>query len=437
MKHVEEMMKGTPLLLRMMGDGPGAEKMKIYVFQVDSTGQFLQWSEADGSPAGKVPISSIVDVAEESSNESEDMGGMIRVTSVENQGFEQQMDLIFASPEDVVTWRDGLRFMVDAARTPNASSPKASALASKRPRTAGGNSGPGTSTAQGTSMGQLAERIQLQDELILELRQENSVLNQIAKQKDEIVKQKDLAIAALMQEVKNRGTKSDHSSKTESTSRESDNHLRDREMAIIKGKNSKLKKMVEKKQRTITNLMQTLQSALGGQTSDADMLQTEDDDDDEADSDEDLGTSAAAMAAQAALAPGCLADSSSESEGGQLQAPQAAAPQQLSSPQQLAAKKARERAELAAAATRAGFGQATASPSAVAAQKKGAGFDFSAVGGVASMARCSMSKNSKVALDILSKEMGCLEEKKRAVEQLAKQLEPPSDDDEDDAFPLQ
>merc|ERR1719281_1645588 len=119
------------------------------------------------------------------------------------------------------------------------------------------------------------ERIKLQEELIVELREENSVLNEIVKQKDDIVKQKDLAIEHLMQELKNRGTKAEQCHKTESTSRESDDHLRDRETAILKRKNQRLQKMVQKKQQTITNLMQTLQSALGGQTSDGDMLKTE------------------------------------------------------------------------------------------------------------------------------------------------------------------
>lgn len=442
MQHVKEMVTGTPLLLRQLGEKGGKENLQIHVFQVDSKCQVLSWTDTDGSPAGDVSISSIVDVSEETSNDPEDMGGMLRVTSVNAKGLEQTMDMIFASREDVITWRDGLRFLVDAAHSTKAASPTASVAISKKARTSEVVAGAGLSTAEGASERQLVERIQLQQDLISELRQENRVLHDITKQKDEITKQKDLEIARLSQELKNRGTKMEQLSKTESTSRESDDHLRDREMAIVKRKNLRLKKMVQKKQKTITNLMQTLQNALGGQASDADMLQTEDDDD-EADSDMALGSAPAAVAAARALDPQCLTDSDSDPEAireevqaltRKRQSPKAASPQPPQSPQQLAARKARERAELVAAATKAGFGQATSSPSAAM-----AGFDFSAVGGVpATMGRGSMSKNSKTALEALSREMQLLEDKKRTVEQLARHLEPPSDnEEEDDGFPLQ
>lgn len=58
------------------------------------------------------------------------------------------------------------------------------------------------------------------------------------------------------------------------------------------------------------------------------------------------------------------------------------------------------------------------------------GFDFSAVGGGPPGVRKSTASLQKLAED-----MALLEEKKRRVEQLAKSLEPPSED-EDDGFPL-
>jgi len=66
-------------------------------------------------------------------------------------------------------------------------------------------------------------------------------------------------------------------------------------------------------------------------------------------------------------------------------------------------------------------------------------FDFSAVGGMPStLSHAGMSKASAAALQVLAKEMMTLEEKKRTVEELARDLEPPSDDEvEDDGFPLQ
>lgn len=43
---------------------------------------------------------------------------------------------------------------------------------------------------------------------------------------------------------------------------------------------------------------------------------------------------------------------------------------------------------------------------------------------------------STAALEDLARELASLEEKKRVVEQLARKLEPPSDNEEDDGFPL-
>merc|ERR1719498_1694369 len=126
-----------------------------------------------------------------------------------------------------------------------------------------------------------------------------------------MVKQKDAVIHQLTQDLQSRGTKSVHCNKTESTSRESDDHLRDRETAILKRKNLRLQKLVKKKQKTITNLMQTLQSALGGQTSDGDLLRTEDDAD-EVDSDAPWDTSNVRSPQRAAAA--AASDSGSESE---------------------------------------------------------------------------------------------------------------------------
>jgi len=442
-QHVKEMKKGTPLLLRKLGENAGQENLHIFVFQVDTSSKFLKWTETDGSRVSQVPISSIADVCEERSNDPEDMGGMIRVTFAEKEGSEPPpMDLIFASREDVVTWRDGLRYLVDAARSANGArspngvrSPSAAVAASKRPRTAGAGA-PATEAPVSAGVGQLLERIQLQQELITELREENGVLNEIVKQKDDILKQKDLAIEHLMQELKSRGTKGEHCGKTESTSRESDDHLRDREMAILKRKNLKLKKMMAKKQQTIANLIATLQSAVGGQASDADMLRTEDDEE-EADSDGAVGGSSAALAAASAAARALASgDSGSEPEAIREEMRKVSSPKQPLSPQQ-AARRAQERAELAAAATRAALSKASNSPSAAA--QRGMGFDYSAVGGVPSLGRSSMSKDSKAALEALARDMEVLEQKKRAVEQLARTLEPPSDneDDEDDGFPLQ
>jgi hypothetical protein len=241
------------------------------------------------------------------------------------------------------------------------------------------------------------ERFKLQEELIAELRQENGVLNEMVKQKDAVIQQ-------LTRDLQSRGTKGDHCNKTESTSRESDDHLRDREMAILRRKNLRLQKLVKKKQTTIVNLMETLQSALGGQTSDGEMLRLEGDAD-ELDSDTALGSTALSGPAGRAAAESDCSESGPEAvrevlANGSLSQVLASRPQTRT----LQSPAAQQRAAVAAAPP--------------------------PVGG--------MSRRSKAALEALAKETSLLEEKKRLVEQLARSLEPASDnDEEDDGFPLQ
>merc|ERR1712232_991467 len=51
---------------------------------------------------------------------------------------------------------------------------------------------------------------------------------------------------------------SQHCSKTELSSRESDDHLQEREAALLRQKNKKLEKDIRAKQRTISELLKTL-----------------------------------------------------------------------------------------------------------------------------------------------------------------------------------
>lgn len=456
------------MLLRKLDKNGCQEHLEICVFQVDPAGKTLQWfSNNNDDDSDQVAIGSIADVSEERPGRGEELGeegGMIQVTFT-GASRRDPMQMIFASAEDVVTWRDGLRFLVDVARAEQRSgSPKAKASPGKAVASQGGSrqvsrvdaaaaGAPASKVSAG--VGQLLERIQLQEELIKELREENSVLTDIAKQKDDLVRQKDLEIANLMKELKNRGSKSENFNKTESTSRESDDHLRDREMAVLRSDNKRLKKQLHKKQVTITNLMQTLQSALKGEASDADMVRNQDDE--EADSDSPVALAAAVRALP------CSTDSGSEPEAireevralaSKRESPQAASQGRFAPPGRAMPKSAqggRQGASAQASAkgsslspaaqreTLAAQARAQAMAAAVAGLGGSPGFDFSAVGGDPRMARGgSMSKESKSALEALARQTELLEERKRAVEQLARHLEPPSDnEDEDDGFPLQ
>jgi len=469
------MLTGTPLLVRIVND-KSQESLQICTCRIESNNQVLTCTEQDGQRRNhQVQINTIAQVLEDRPSDPQEQGS-IRLTFVGQQGSPKSMELICASQEDHVKWLDGLRSLAGAAAkraSPQASparSPAAAAKAaatSQRTRAMGVSTGVGAMSvdpeAAGFSMeqvGQLLQRVQLQEELITELRQENGVLNVMVKQKDAVISQ-------LTHDMQSRGTKGDHCNKTESTSRESDDHLRDRETAILKRKNVRLKQQLQKKQKTITNLMQTLQSALGGQTSDGEMLRTEDEGD-EVDSDtaadggatrggqlqasEGSGSEPEAIREEVRALTGKLARLERDVE--ELNIPEgfAGSPSQWT-PAQSQAMLAASKAAAAASAgpfqpPPRGAAQQPSSPAAqrkaavVAAAKAGspsrgmAGFDFTGVGGVPSVGGGGMSKGSKAALEALARETKVLEEKKRTVELLARQLEPPSDE-EDDGFPLQ
>lgn len=471
------MLTGTPLLVRIVNE-KSQESLQICTCLIESNNQVLTCIEQDGQRRShKVQINTIAEVSEERPIDPQDQGS-IRLTFSGQQGSPKSLELICASQEDHAAWLNGLRSLAGGAAkraSPQASparSPAAAARAaanSQRSRGMGVSTGVGATSvhpeAAGVSMemvSQLLQKVELQEHLITELRQENGVLNVMVKQKDAVISQ-------LTHDMQSRGTKGDHCNKTASTSRESDDHLRDRETAILKRKNVRLKQQLQKKQKTITNLMQTLQSALGGQTSDGDLLRTEDEGD-EVDSDtvadagatrggqlqasEGSGSEPEAIREEVRALTGKLARLERDVEELGIPDGFAGSPSQWT-PAQAQAMLAASKAAAAASTGPGPFqppprGVAQHSPStaaqkkaaAVAAAKAGspsrgmADFDFTDVGGVPSLGEGVMSKSSKAALEALARETKVLEEKKRRVEELARQLEPPSDE-EDDGFPLQ
>jgi hypothetical protein len=409
------------------------EKLRICTCKVDPKGQVLHMVENDGSnQTHRIPMSTIAEVQDVTHTPEEmerlfgeDQACPVRLTFKNAQ--QQPLEMIFAAVQDFMVWRDGLKSIVvgGPASPPRAAKSAAKAKAAS-PRAAQANPPSRSGVAGQDNAHLLEEQLMLQEELIAALRQENGVLN-------EVVKQKDVVIQQLTLDLQSRGTKGDHCSKTESTSRESDDHLRDREMAILKRQNLKLQKEVKKKKQTIENLMQTLQNALAGQTSDGDMLKTDDDADDDDDSDVAMAPAAAPRNRPVSGVPMSVG---SESEPEDIREEMRALTElmqiagsngiTLSSPpvaQQPRSPAGQKRAAIAAT-------QAGNAPQGM------AGFDFSAVGGAAP-AIGGMSKKSKSALEALTGEMRILEEKKRKVEQLAATLEPSSDAEEDDGFPLQ
>jgi len=342
-----------------------------------------------------------------------------------------------------------------------------------------------------TWMGQedVQRRLQQSEDTVKQLREENNVLK-------ESVKRKDATIAQLLRDAESSPVGVERFSKTESTSRESDHHLRDRDISILQRKNRKLQKALKAKQKTITDLHKLLGQVLeggGGFTTGG------------GEEDEDGGASSDGVAAPAPqhIATGSQGrpnrmlatradpkgDSGSEPEeikeemrelagklarlerdveglslveqgvaarpttggggrGGLTVAGGGAAPGLLapaeihpttnpSSQQRLV--------RLAAAQAAMPVAQAVASQFQPPVRTGGAhiGTATSLAAGALAVAPPPLSKGSPqsrigstMALQALADELELLEEKKRVVEQLAKTLEPASDAEEDDGFPL-
>lgn len=476
-RHVKRMLLGTPLLMRKV-QANGKEDMKICIFNVSEDMTHLSWSEqldGDGS-SHEVKLSTIVSVKEEpgsDSMEDEDQGSLVLTMKDEGSGKLSTMELTCASAEDFVTWREGLQFIIGGGKISAdiPESPASSVATAKRLRT----SAPPTPSASLSSAlmqtepqagsSEMREKIRQQDDEIAKLRQENRMLH-------EMVKRKDVTIAQLQRDLQNRPTASDLCSKTESTSRESDDHLRYRETVILKRKNQRLKSANEAKQQTISQLMGVLQNCLEKQN-EALQLEDSEEDMDVADIPRPRGVQGASAQQPARDLTGDDDDSSEpdaireemRSLAGKLEQlerdveelhPQESFGQGLGMPASTpmansavaTTMPAVPPAPAAAAPVVAALSSTAPAPNGnfrppprVSAPEQAPAFDFSAVGGAppslggvpgARPVRCSPA-----ALQALEKELELLAEKKQVVERLARQLEPPSDnEEEDDGFPL-
>lgn len=468
-RHVKRMQAGTPLLLRASQVG-GKEDMTICIFRVSEDLTHLCWSDQlDGDGvARKIKLSSIIEVKEEPGLEDEeDHGSLLLKLQAEegaSKGQTSTMQLSCASAEDVVTWRDGLRSLIGGGKTLTdlPPSPASSTASAKRLRTAAPSAAqlsPASASPASALMRPevqaspaVRDKLRQQEDEIAKLRQENGKLH-------EMVKRKDVTIAQLMRDLQNRPTSSDLCNKTESTSRESDDHLRYREAVILKRKNQRLKSAHDANQQTITQLMGIIQSCMQKQN---EALELEDSE--EFDVADDTKQRGAQQSSQASLGDD---DDDSEPEAireemrtltGKLEQlerdveelqPQAAFGAGYSMPANVPLTSAAAATSVSAASMQIANGDTGSSSAPFRPPPRGplagqstqaseaVAFDFSAVGGAPPSLGGTSARCSPAALEALAKEMELLEEKKRVVEQLARKLEPASDgEEEDDGFPL-
>lgn len=489
-RHVKRMQAGTPILLRTL-DGAGQEELQICTFWVTSDLQLLKWRDQEGSNVVReLPISTIADVAEDSADSAaaaaaqEDAHHALTLVlnADEAAGSQVQlprtMGLICASPEDLASWRDGLKFLVGASPPPpQGDGDGAAAAASGRP-------------SSPESDGDLRRQLRKQAEAMERLRKENEMLR-------EMVRRKDTTIAQLLRDLQGRPIPADRSIKTESTSRESDDHLRDREVAILQRKNRRLQKALRAKQQTLGEVLQMLGRVTQQQGAESSAVEDVGKDDED-DSDSDVSPAPVGNSGSVGGDPVArpLASADAQRQRVRIAATQRADPGTASDGEMLEALEAlRQRSKMQSAASRAaapfrpppradaGEAPPKAAPPAKAAAPapaKAAPEPAAAAAAVPSPSPSPSSQRfipatlpkaasptpqspqraaaapeqmfkvvrpdapvpgrdhvgSQAALQALSRELALLEEKKRVVEQLARRLEPPSDGEEDDGFPL-
>jgi len=515
-QYVHRLLVGTPLLLRTV-NAAGQEELQICTFSISEDMKLLRWqdSEDSGQIHDEVPLSAISHIHDDSSVEpggADDEDGHHALSLTLKHGERDlKLYLICASPEDLTAWRDGLGFLT--GRLPSA--PKAAGAAADGSRqcaprvkavpltpsasSVAGLVGPGArhqpsakaspkaspkASGTGTAADGSADSVESLQQQLQRERESNAALSRENQELTAMLRRKDDTIAGLVGDLQSRGD--GKCSKTESTSRESDVHLRDREVAVLSRKNRRLRKALQAKQQTIAELLKLVGKVSAQQEAESSAVEDVDDDDDndsDAQAGEEHGASSgvqesllqasanAASSAAAVSAPkSALRASAPGAVSARAPAPAVDAGAQAADGDGMGAQMletllgqltglGREVPGMSAAfrpPPRPAGGPAPGSappgdrpallppqpraheevaaplePPVRGAEGPSAG---SKAGAPAGPVACG--SGSAAALQALERELSLLEAKKRAVERLARDLEPPSEGEEEDGFPL-
>mmetsp|Transcript_32086 Transcript_32086/g.73326 ORF Transcript_32086/g.73326 Transcript_32086/m.73326 type:complete len:482 (+) Transcript_32086:60-1505(+) len=448
-RRMQQMQMGAPILLRITGGKQ--EELQICKLSISRDLKLLRWQEQEGDGLTReVPLSSIAEIKEA---ESSSDGYHALIVNLDGTQGKRSMELICASVEDFEVWRDGLRFLAVAATRSAAEQLVHKSIS---------DSEAARSAVQDQSLRALVKK---QEEMIAKLKQENATLI-------EVVQRKDATIAKLLRDAQARSSLAERCSKTESTSRESDDHLRYREHVMLQQKNEKLRKALKSKQKQVSELLEMLGRVMkenGAESAyEDDKELTDEDDASEADvaptpASPSLQQGKTARVAAVQQTPQSMEDLWGTSPEGAEENPEeseALRREMLQITSQL------ERLEQAIQGVHGARGGSTAVPPppvghpitpageppalpqqsfappsripatiSTGASNTGprpapsTALDFSAMG---ALARAVPERKSTASLQALAKEMQLFEAKKRIVERLATSLEPGSDDDDDD-----
>lgn len=239
-QQVRQMQAGTPLLMRIEEEN-GAEDLRICNFWVSEDLHKLCWDDKDSNTSNDIQITSIeAIVAEPDAGDS----GHASIILQLREG--NSVELICATSEDFVTWKDGLEFL------------------------SGDPNPPSGAVAPPSEVSELTEASidttdQIEEELTRKLKQQQEATNNLRRDCEtlrEASARKDATIARLLADLQGRNAGNTHYNKTASSSQESDAHLAEREIQVLKQKNKQLGAALQAKQDTITELMDLLRRCL-------------------------------------------------------------------------------------------------------------------------------------------------------------------------------
>jgi len=157
------------------------------------------------------------------------------------------IELICATSEDFNTWKDGLEFLSGDPNIPS------------------GAVAPASEASELTEASTTDTTDQIEEELRIKLKLQQEATDSLSRDCETLrqaSERKDATISRLLADLQGRTSGSAQYNKTASSSRESDEHLAERDIEMLSHKNKQLRAALQAKQDTIVELMDLLRRCL-------------------------------------------------------------------------------------------------------------------------------------------------------------------------------